>query len=276
MTAAHGGDARGAGVPNAAYETLRTRLDEDGRLLWIVLDKPKGNILGRRMMTEIAAALDAHRDDPRLKLVALRGAGGNFSFGAAVDEHRPDQAAAMLAALHGLGRRLATHPVPVAAVVEGRCLGGALELAICCHVVLATADARFACPEIKLGVFPPLFAVAGAARLGGPLTERMLLTGDDIDAATAERAGLVGAILAGADAEEAVRVWFRARLAPLSAFAIREATRAVRRHSPLLASLGAPLDETERDYLARLLPSHDGNEGIEAFIARRAPEWRDA
>ncbi len=267
----------GAAPGAAGFETLRTRLDDDGRLLWIVLDRPKGNVLNGVMMREIAAALGAHRDDPRLKLVVLRGAGGQFSFGAAVDEHRPAGAPAMLRALHTGARAIAAHPVPVAALAEGRCLGGALELVMCCHFVLAAGDARFACPEIKLGVYPPLFAVAGAARLGGPLTERMLLTGDDIDAATAERAGFVSAVLpGGSDPEDSLRAWYRARLEPLSAFAIREATRAVRRHSPLAAALGSPLDESERDYLARLLPSHDGNEGIEAFLARRPPAWRDA
>ena len=269
MTPGPGGDV--------AYETLRARIDEDGRLLWITLDRPKGNVLNKRMMLEIGAALARHRDDAKLKLVVLRGAGGNFSFGAAVEEHRPEMAAEMLRTLHELARGLASHPVPVAALVEGRCLGGALELAICCHFVVAARDARFGCPEIKLGVFPPLFAVAGAARLGGPLAERLLLTGGDIDAGTAERAGFVAAMLPGEAAlEDELRAWYRAGLEPLSAFAIREATRAVRRHSPLLAALGTPLDESERDYLERLLPSHDGNEGIDAFLARRAPRWTDA
>ena len=255
---------------------VRTRLDEDGRLLWIVLDQPKGNVLDRRLMLEVQTALDQHRDDRRLKLVVLRGTGGEFSFGASVDEHRPDEAPELLRTLHELARRLASHPVPVAALVQGRCLGGALELVLCCHFVFAANDARFACPEIKLGVYPPLFAVAGALRLGGPLAERLMLTGEEIGAIAAERAGLVAAVLPeGPDPEEALREWYRTRLEPLSAFAIREATRAVRAHSPLLAALGTPLDDSERAYLERVLPSHDGNEGIDAFLARRPPRWRD-
>ena len=255
---------------------VHTRIDEDGRLLWIIFDRPKGNVLDRRALADVGAALERQGDDKRLKLVVLRGAGGEFSFGAAVEEHRPDLAPGLLRALHDLARRLASHPVPIAALVEGRCLGGALELAICCHFVVAARDARFGCPEIKLGVFPPLFAVAGAVRLGGPLAERLMLTGEEIDAAAAERSGLVAAVLPGErDAEAELRVWYRARLEPLSAWAIREATRAVRARSPLLAALGAPLDESERAYLERVLPSHDGNEGIEAFLARRPPRWRD-
>src|SRR5436309_15056833 len=126
---------------------VRTRIDEDGRLLWLVLDRPKGNVLDREILLDLGAALDRHRDDARLKLVVPRGAGGEFSFGASVEEHRPSPAPELLRALHDVARRLASHPVPVAALVEGRCLGGPLELAICCHSVLAARDARFACPE---------------------------------------------------------------------------------------------------------------------------------
>jgi cyclohexa-1,5-dienecarbonyl-CoA hydratase len=246
-------------------------------VLRIVLDRPKGNVLSRAMMSELAGALDAHRDHSRLRMVLLRGAGGNFSFGAAVEEHRPDQVADLLRAFHGLVRGLAAYPVPVVALVEGRCLGGAFEAVLACHAVLAAHDARFGCPEIRLGVFPPVLAAAGALRLGGALAERLMLTGDEIDAATARAAGLVAAVAEpGDDLEAWALAWYRQRLAPLSAFSLRVAARAAREGSGLLAALASPLDAAERLYLERLVPSHDGNEGIEAFIARRPPAWRDA
>jgi len=254
---------------------LRTALDPDGRVAWLTLDGPKGNVLTTEVLGEFTTALAGHEADPRLKLVVVRGAGGQFSYGAAIEDHTPARTPLMLARLHAAARAIAAHPVPVAALVEGRCVGGALELAICCHFVLATRDARFACPEIRLGVLPPLFAVAGALRLGGPLAERMVLAADELDAASAAHAGLVAAVLDG-DAEAGLRAWYAERLGSLSAFALREATRAVRRHSPLTAALGAPLDDAEREYLARLLPAHDPNEGIRAFLERRTPQWRDA
>ena len=259
-----------------SYTTLSRRLDEDGRLLWITLDRPKGNVLGRVTLGELVVALERHRDDPRLKLIVLRGGGGQFSYGAAIDEHQPGQMRELLVALHTAARRLAAHPVPVAALIEGRALGGALELAICCHFIFAMHDARLGCPEIKLGVLPPLFAVAAPARFGGMLTERLMLTGEEIDATTADRAGwLTGRFPSGVPAEFSMREWFRAHLAPLSAFAIREATRAVRIRSPLAAALGSPLDDSERDYMERVARSHDGNEGITAFMEKRAPRWED-
>jgi cyclohexa-1,5-dienecarbonyl-CoA hydratase len=260
-----------------ATTRLRADLIEDGTVLRIVLDHPKGNVLSRAMMSEIAAALAAHRDLPHLRLVILRGAGGNFSFGAAVEEHLPEQAAGMLGEFHAFIRALAAYPVPVAAVVEGRCLGGAFETVLACHLVFAAANARFGCPEIKLGVFPPVLAAIGALRLGGALAERLLLTGDELDAAAAARAGFVAEVFAeGAEAEAALLEWYRKRLAPLSAFSLRVATRAARDGSGMLAALEVPLANAEHHYLDRLLPSHDGNEGIAAFLARRAPAWKDA
>jgi len=257
------------------YRTIDASLVEDGTVLRILLNRPKGNILTAAMMGEIGDAMAAHAGDPHLRAVLLRGAGGNFSFGASVEEHRRDQAPGMLRAFHAFIRQVAANPVPVAALVEGRSLGGAFELTLACHLVFASPSARFGCPEIKLAVFPPVLAVAGPVRLGSALAERLLLTGDEIDARTAEAAHFVTAIFEG-DAEAAFLGWYRAHLAPLSAFAIREGVRAARSGSALLAALGEPLDRAERQYVDHILASHDGNEGIEAFLSRRQPEWKDA
>ncbi len=79
-------------------------------------------------------------------------------------------------------RELAAYPVPVAALVEGRCLGGAFELALCCHLVFATPIARAsAAPRSSSASFPPVLAAIGALRLPGALAERLLLTGEELD-----------------------------------------------------------------------------------------------
>ncbi|MBI4574794.1 MAG: enoyl-CoA hydratase/isomerase family protein [Planctomycetes bacterium] len=255
---------------------VRVTHQEDGRLLHLVLDRPRGNVLTMDLLGELGEALRAHRDEAHLKLVAIQGAGGHFSFGASVEEHRPEPAPRMLAAFHGLLREVAAYPVPVAALVEGRCLGGGFELVLCCHLVFATRTATFGCPEVRLGVFPPVLAALGPARLGGAVSERLLLTGAELPAEEAQRLGLVAAIFPPeGDAAEALRGWFRERLAPLSAFSLRVATRAAREGSGLLGLLGAPLDAMERRYLRDLLPSHDGNEGVRAFLERREPAWQD-
>ncbi|HSQ65527.1 MAG TPA: enoyl-CoA hydratase/isomerase family protein [Polyangiaceae bacterium] len=253
---------------------IKTEVAHDGGVLRVVLDQPKGNVLSTAMMQAIGAALDAHRDDKKLKLVTLRGAGGHFSFGASVPEHKKDAARGMLATFHRFVRSVASYPVPIAALVSGRCLGGAFELVLACHYVFATDTAVFGCPEVKLGVLPPVLAVIGHHRLGAPLAERLVTTGADLSAREAEARGLVASLVPpDVDLDAWIDRWYEASLAPLSAFSLREATYAARHGSGLLESLGAPLDAAERRYVERLLPSHDGNEGIEAFLAKRSPQW---
>jgi len=251
-------------------------LMEDGMLLRLVLDRPKGNVLTLEMMRALSEALSYYSDNPRLRMVFIRGAGNHFSFGASVEEHRKEQAPAMLAGFHKMIRQLASYPVPVAALVEGSCLGGAFELILACNFVFAAPSAAFGCPEIKLGVFPPVLAAIGAQRLGGPLAEKLIVTGATIDAITAERAGLVTAIFSSGNPEEEMIEWGRKNLLPLSAFSIRQANRVARIGSGLIEALQAPLEKIERQYVEEVLASNDGNEGIAAFIERRKPVWKDS
>ncbi|HWV38559.1 MAG TPA: enoyl-CoA hydratase/isomerase family protein [Vulgatibacter sp.] len=251
---------------------VRSEPIEGGRVHHILLDAPKGNILSMAMCGELSAALRERQDDPGVKMVLLEGAGSHFSFGASVEEHEKDRVAAMLSAFHGLVRTVASHPVPIAALVKGQCLGGAFELVLACHLVFCTPRATMACPEVKLGVFPPVLAAVGPLRLGYATSERLLLSGGVLSAEEALRAGLATRLVEDADG---VLAWYREHLAPLSAFAIRQATKVSRTAGGMLAALDGPLQAAEEQYLAELVPSHDGNEGIEAFLERRPPIWRD-
>ncbi len=251
-------------------------LMEDGTLLRLVLDKPKGNVLTMEMMKALSEALAAQAENPHLRMVIIRGAGSHFSFGASVEEHRKERAPSMLAGFHAMIRQVAAYPVPIAAFVEGQCLGGAFELILACHFVFATPSAKFGCPEIQLGVFPPVLAAIGAQRLGAPLAERLIVTGATIDAAAAEKAGLVSAIFSGENPEGELLEWYGKNLRPLSGFSIRQANRVARIGSGIVAALQQTLDKIERQYVEEVLASNDGNEGIAAFIERRKPVWKDS
>lgn len=248
---------------------------ENDSVFRILIDRPKGNILTIEMIRQLLRLLDEAEGISRLRLVILRGGGGHFSYGTSIDEHRESAAPELLASFHKLVRRLAAFPVPVAALVEGTCFGGGFEIVLCCHFVFATPNAQFACPEIKLGVLPPVLAAAGGLRLGNPLTERLLLTGATVNVAEAKQAGLITEVLPGiGDPEEALTGWYRQHLRPLSAFSLRLAAPAGR--AALIEALGEPLARIERLYLDSLLTSHDGREGIEAFLARREPHWESS
>jgi len=259
-----------------ASPIVQATLLENGTLLRLILNKPKGNVLNLEMMQALSKELEAQKDNAHLRAVIIRGAGKHFSFGASVEEHQKEQAPSMLKGFHSMIRQVASFQVPVIALVEGACLGGAFELVLACHMVFTSPTASFGCPEIKLGVFPPVLAAIGAQRLGGPLAERMILTGDTIDAATAEKAGMVSSVFSGENPEEELIEWYRKNLLSLSAFAIRQNTRVVRIGSGMIAALEEPLDKIEQQYVDEVLASHDGNEGIQSFIERRKPVWKDS
>lgn len=251
--------------------------DETTGILSIKLAGGKGNVLGMAMMDEIQAALREHAAQPTLRMVLLEGGDQHFSFGAAIDEHTKDRIGAMLPAFHTLIRDVASYPVPVVAFVRGRCLGGAFELVLACHFVFATADAQFACPEIKLGVFPPVLAAIGPARLPEPVVNRLLLTGSEMGAAEAHRVGFVSAILGGEkDARDELLAWYHSTLGAYSASSLRHAVRALRVAGGLSERLGNGLNAAERLYLDELCATYDGFEGITAFMQRRKPSWRHA
>ncbi|MGZ6144304.1 MAG: enoyl-CoA hydratase/isomerase family protein [Myxococcales bacterium] len=254
-----------------ADEKVHAELLEGGTLLRLTLDRPVGNILTSGLMEQLGHELALHESDQHLKLVVIDGARGHFSYGASVEEHRKDSAPGMLRSLSRLVRGIARYPAPVAALVEGRCLGGGFELALACHLIFTTPTAQLGCPEIKLGVFPPVLAALGPWRLGGALSDRLVLTGEAISGADAKPWATV---LHSGDPFAELLEWFRKGPSRSSAAALRIATHAIRTGSEPL--LGARLDELEQQYVAKVLTSHDGNEGIEAFIARRVPIWEDA
>ncbi len=263
-------------MTNTAENLIVVERLEDGAVLDLRLNRPKANILDAAMMAALAAELTAAEADKDLKLVVIRGTGGHFSFGASVEEHRKEQAPAMLAGFHALIRQLGHFPVPVAALIEGQCLGGAFELVLVCHLLFATPNAQLGCPEIRLGVLPPVLAAVGAQRLGGALAERLLLTGAPLPAVQAQQHGLVTLLDAETPPLAQVLAWFRKNLQPSSAFALRQGTAAIRHGSGLFAALDRGLADAEALYLREILASHDGNEGIDAFLARRPAKWVNA
>jgi cyclohexa-1,5-dienecarbonyl-CoA hydratase len=224
------------------------------------------------MMAAIGEQLSLHAADRALRLVVLQGANGNFSYGASVEEHRREQAPAMLRALSQLVRQIVSYPVQVASLVEGRCLGGAFELVLATHLVFAAPDAQLGCPEIKLGVFPPVLAALGPWRLGGALSDRLVLTGETLSGSQAHALGFAQPAASFDD----VLSWYRSGPGRLSAASLRVAARATRLGAGADPLVGERLDALEALYLERVLPSRDGNEGIEAFLARRPPRWEDA
>jgi cyclohexa-1,5-dienecarbonyl-CoA hydratase len=243
---------------------------QDARVATLVLDRPPLNILDLETIARLDEALSSL--DPDLQLLFLRGAGPRaFSAGVAVQDHTPDRVARALAGLHGAIRRLDALPAVTIAAVHGHCLGGGMELALACDLVLATDDARFGQPEIDLGCFPPVAAALYPKLLGASRTLELLLTGRTMTCAEAESLGLVTWRVAEGGLDLGIARVI-ADLTAKSAAVTRLAKRAVRAGRD--RSFPEALTETERLYLDDLVRSEDMHEGLAAFLEKRPPAWR--
>lgn len=254
------------------YHTIRveSRGDSVARL---VLARPPLNVLNIAMLKELCDAVDELAARPALRALVIAADGRAFSAGVDVEDHVGDKVGPMIAAFHGLFRRLADFEPVTVAEVHAHALGGGCELAAFCDLVLASEEATFGQPEIQLGVFPPVTAAAFPYFVHGKKTLELMLTGERIDAREAQRLGLVNQIWpAEGFADEAAS--FVERLASRSGVALRLAKKAY--YAGVDVDFREALDRAERIYLRELMTSHDAVEGIDAFREKREPNWTDA
>ena len=245
----------------------------DGSRAAITLGHPTGNIITVDVLQGLLAALEPLQDRPHLKLLTMTGAGGDFSFGASIPEHAPDQIRRALPIAHDAIRALLSVPAVTAAVVRGRCLGGGFELALACDFVFAEASATLGLPEVALGVFPPAASALLPARIGTARATDAIVTGAVRPASDWSRSGVVSTVTRDGDLDPEVDRWFATYLAPRSAAALRYTTAAAR--FSLARHVSAVLPDLERLYLDDLMQTTDGLEGIAAFLQKRAPRWTD-
>lgn len=259
-------DARERGAP-----VVLDRL-EDGAIWQVKLATPKANIIDGRKTELLTGIFAEARDDGGLKAVILEGEGPHFSFGASVEEHLPAQVKEMLRGFHGLFKAMLDSAVVTLAAVRGQCLGGGLELAAFCHRLFVAPDARLGQPEIVLGVFAPVASIALAERVGRGAAEDLCLSGRSLGAEEALAIGLADEI--AEDPGAAALAYAREHLLPRSASSLRLAVRAVR--GDYAQRFRKALDEAERLYLDELMATDDAVEGLNAFLEKREPRWKNS
>ena len=236
----------------------------------ITLSDPPLHILDITMLEELREALGRVTNDRHVLIIDAAGEKA-FSAGASVQDHLGDRVTAMLSAFHDCFRILARLDLVTVALVRGAALGGGCELALACDFVLASDRARFGQPEINLGVFPPVAAYQLSRQTAPRKGLELLLTGDPIDAQTAERLGLANAVFASAEFDARADEWLK-RLYKQSASSVRFTKKAFRLAQA--ADFEDRLARVERLYLDELMQTGDANEGLNAFIEKRKPEWQ--
>ncbi len=248
---------------------LKVWLEAEGRLLRLRLNRPKANLIDAPMIAALDGALTDHLANGGTGAVLLDAEGPHFSYGASVEEHRPDQCAAMLKAIHGLILRMLESPVPILVAVRGHCLGGGLELALAGHLLFVAPDSVLGQPEIKLGVFAPAASCLLPELVGPQRSFDLLVSGRNISGSRAAEIGL--AFEAAADPTRAAVAYFDEHMRTKSISSLRHAVRAAR--FDYAARVRNKIAAVERMYVDELMNTHDAVEGIDSFIAKRAAQW---
>jgi len=244
----------------------------DGGAIWrAVLNTPKANILDMEKCDILSGIFVQARETPGLKAIVIEGEGPHFSFGASVPEHLPSQIQAMLSGFHGLFYRILESNVPTLAAVRGQCLGGGMELAIFCNRLFASPGAHFGQPEIVLGVIAPVASVMLPQRIGRGRAEDLLISGKSVTAEDGLAMGLVDEV--AEDPGAAALAYARKHLLPKSASSLRMAIQAVR--GGFGQQFRAELARVERLFLEDLMSTADAVEGLQAFMEKREPEWKN-
>ena len=254
------------------YQNILT--ETNGRVGIIRLNRPAAlNALNIALKAELGQAIDAYEADDGIGCLLITGNEKAFAAGADIKEMADKTfIEAFLGNFAGTWDRASRARKPIVAAVAGFALGGGCELAMQCDVVIAADNAKFGQPEIKLGIIP---GIGGTQRLvraiGKAKAMEMILTGRMMDAAEAERSGLVARVVPAANLmDEAMKV--ADTIATMSLPSVLAAKEAVSR------AFESPLAEGvifERRIFHALFATEDQKEGMKAFVEKRKAQWKN-
>jgi enoyl-CoA hydratase len=237
------------------------------------IDNPPANALGREARSQMLSHLDRLEADHNLRALVLTGKGRAFCSGDDLKEQEAAQKGGIAARSAQLGEfaavlaRIEAFRAPVIAAVNGFCIGGGLELALCCDIRIASTEASFTCAAVNVGL------IASAWRLprliGEGAAKHMLLTGLPFDAAAAEKFGLVTAVHAPSELMVAATT-LAERIASRAPLSVEATKRVASRALDLNAQEG---NRTMTEEVGRLVQSADHASALAAFREKRTPEF---
>ncbi|HLV93614.1 MAG TPA: enoyl-CoA hydratase/isomerase family protein [Candidatus Acidoferrales bacterium] len=259
-------------TPPRPEEFHHVKFRVEGEVARLTLDRPEHNLLNERMLAEIAAGINSIGERSDVKLIVLDSAAKAFCGGIELGEYTQRRVFQLLDAFHNAFSAMLDTSKPLLVIVDGPAFGGGAELASLGDLVIATPRARFAQPEIKLGVFPPLAAAILPYILGPKLALELVLTGEVMTAERAHELGLVNWLVSEQQLQDKVSEVI-AKVTAQSGPVLTMAKKTI------LGSLGMSLREGVRSsmkvFLNELGDLEDSQEGLRALVEKRAPKWKN-
>ena len=238
----------------------------------VTLNHPQYNLLTVPMMSELAEAIESLNGRGDIKCILLDSSQKVFSLGISREDSKPDRVFQTLDAFNRVFQAIAEISKPLIIVVNGQAVGAGSELVAFGDMIIATPNARFSQPEVKLGVFPPFASIMLPALIGSKKAYELILTGQALTAEEARDLGFVNRVVPEAELENAVRD-ILARIVEFSG-PVLEMTKKV-----IQSTLGLPLTEAIKKsqdiYLNQLMALEDSKEGVRAVLENRKPVWKN-
>jgi len=252
----------------ASFSTISVVLQKNSAR--ITLNNPPLNVITPVMMEELIQSLAEIESNPDISIIMIDGKGSSFSAGVAVAAHTPDNLEAMLTKFHAVVRALISSKKITVSKVRGNCLGGGAELAMVCDLSYTGKRARWAFPEISLGCYPPVACAALAALIGQKRATELILTGRTIAGADLANIGLVTRVVPEYKLDATVEAVI-AQLSKFSPSSLGITKKAIYSWDSIHFDKG--LARAEKIYLEELIKTADAQEGINAFLQKRKPNW---
>jgi cyclohexa-1,5-dienecarbonyl-CoA hydratase len=250
--------------------TTRLNVEFSPPLVRIALRNPPLNVIDVPMMREMQQALAEIETRSDIAVIVFEGDARAFSAGVDIKAHLPEQVHEMLTGFHLVIRAIVSSRKVTIAAVRGACLGGGAELAAVCDMVYTARDASWGFPEIKLGCYPPVAAVALPALIGQKRASELILTGRQISGDEAVAIGLANRSARDEELDGIVQETLR-ELRELSPAALAHAKKAIYGWDAIHFDKG--LARAEKIYFEELISTADAREGIMAFLEKRPPKW---
>jgi cyclohexa-1,5-dienecarbonyl-CoA hydratase len=252
------------------FKFIRYRVEKN--VAHVTLNRPPLNLLHEPMLRELSAGIEHAGNHNEIKMILLDADGNAFSGGIDLGEYTQQRVFQVLDAFESAFLAMLDIGKPVLVVVNGAAVGGGSELAAIADMVVATPRARFAQPEVTIGVFPPLAATVLPHLIGPKQALELVLTGASVTAERAQELGLVNRVVPEAKLKETVDSLIE-QITAQSGPVLAMAKRAV------LGGMGKSLRDAMHQsihiFLNELYGLEDSKEGLLAVAERRKPQWKN-